>query len=109
MYGFNPRAPIDILPCPTFEKLNLDAKKRAELILQMHKTVKENIENMTGKNRIAGSQGRKHLSLELDDFVWLHLRKDRFPKLRKSKLMPRVAHALVKQIVKSRRQLKSRR
>jgi hypothetical protein len=25
------------------------------------------------------------------DFVWLHLRKDRFPELRKSKLMPRAA------------------
>ena len=27
----------------------------------------------------------------MGDLVWLHLRKDRFPELRKSKLMPRVA------------------
>ena len=26
---------------------------------------------------------------EPGDLVWLHLRKDRFPKLRKSRLMPR--------------------
>ena len=29
------------------------------------------------------------LSFETGDLVWLHLRKDRFPELRKSKLMPR--------------------
>jgi hypothetical protein len=29
--------------------------------------------------------------LEPGELVWVHLRKDRFPNLRKSKLMPRVA------------------
>ena len=37
------------------------------------------------------SKGRKEIKLELGDLVWLHLRKDIFPKLRKSKLMPRAA------------------
>jgi hypothetical protein len=36
-----------------------------------------------------GDKGRKQLILEPGDLVWLHLRKDRFPELRKSKLMPR--------------------
>ncbi|WVZ58319.1 hypothetical protein U9M48_008600 [Paspalum notatum var. saurae] len=39
--------------------------------------------------RLHGSKGRKELKLEPGDLVWLHLRKDRFPDLRKSKLMPR--------------------
>ena len=46
---------------------------------------------MTEKYRIAGSQGRREVKLEPGDLVWLHLRKDRFPDLRKSKLMPRAA------------------
>ncbi|WVZ76456.1 hypothetical protein U9M48_024432 [Paspalum notatum var. saurae] len=33
--------------------------------------------------------GRKKINLEPGDLVWLHLRKDRFLDLRKSKLMPR--------------------
>ena len=41
------------------------------------------------KYRIAGSKGRKEIKLELGDLVWLHLRKDRFPELCKSKLMPK--------------------
>jgi hypothetical protein len=32
---------------------------------------------------------RKQLDFEPGDLVWLHLRKERFPDLRKSKLMPR--------------------
>src|SRR5437868_7477122 len=39
--------------------------------------------------RIAGNKGRKEVILEPGDLVWVHLRKERFPELRKSKLMPR--------------------
>jgi len=71
------------------KRIHSDAKERAEFILQMHETTKHNIEKMNDKYRIAGSKGRKEIKLEPGDLVWLHLRKDRFPDLRKSKLMPR--------------------
>jgi hypothetical protein len=64
-------------------------RKRADFILKLHEITKENIENMNKKYKIAGSQGRKEVKLEPGDLVWLHLRKDRFLELRKSKLMPR--------------------
>ena len=89
VYGFNPRASIDLLPLPTCERLNLDAKKRAEFILKLHDTTKKNIESMTEKYKIAGSKGRKEIKFEPGDLVWLHLRVDRFSELRKSKLMSR--------------------
>ena len=56
--------------------------QRAELILNLHKTTRENID---------GDRGRKHVVFDVGDLVWLHLRKDRFPDLRKSKLMPHAA------------------
>jgi hypothetical protein len=89
VYGFNPHTPIDILPLPTSERIHSDAKERADFILQMHETTKHSIEKMNKKYRIAGRKGRKEVKLEPGDLVWLHLRKDRFPDLRKSKLMPR--------------------
>jgi hypothetical protein len=55
----------------------------------MHETTQHNIEKMTEKYRVSGSKGRKEIKLEPGDLVWLHLRKQRFPDLRKSKLMPR--------------------
>jgi translation initiation factor IF-1 len=62
-----------------------------EFILKMHETTKLNIEKMNEKYRIAVSKGRKEVKLEPGDLVWLHLRKERFLELRKSKLMSRAA------------------
>ena len=79
-----------MLPLPSSEKVNFDAKERVELILKMHELTKENIERMNAKYKLAGDKGRKPVVFAPGDLVWLHLRKDRFPNLRKSKLMPRV-------------------
>jgi hypothetical protein len=57
----------------------------------MHETTKLNIEKMNEKYRIAASKGHKEVKLEPGDLVWLHLRKERFLELRKSKLMSRAA------------------
>jgi hypothetical protein len=88
-YGFLPRAPIDLLPLPASENLNFDATKRAELMLKLHETTKMNIERMNAKYKLAGDKGRKELKFEPGDLVWLHLRKERFHELRKSKLLSR--------------------
>jgi translation initiation factor IF-1 len=85
----NPRAPIDLLPLPPSETTCFDAFQWSEFILKMHKTTKLNIEKMNEKYRIATSKGRKEVKLEPGDLVWLHLRKEWFPELRKSKLMSR--------------------
>jgi hypothetical protein len=89
VYGFLPRAPIDLMPLPSSENLNFDATKRAELMLKLHETTKENIERMNAKYKLVGDKGRKEIKFEPGDLVWLHLRKERFPELRKSKLLPR--------------------
>jgi hypothetical protein len=91
VYSFNPRAPIDLLPLPSSEIVNLDVTQRSEFILKLHETTKLQIEKMNERYRIAASKGRKEVKLEHGDLVWVYLRKDRFPDLRKSKLMPRAA------------------
>ena len=50
---------------------------------------KTQIENQTKVYSTKGNRGRKQLVLNEGDWVWLHLRKDRFPTKRKSKLSPR--------------------
>ncbi|WVZ84508.1 LOW QUALITY PROTEIN: hypothetical protein U9M48_031537 [Paspalum notatum var. saurae] len=89
VYGFNPRAPIDLLPLPTSERVHHDAKEPADFILKLHKTTKDNIEKINERYRDVGNKGRKKINLEPGELVWLHLWKDRFLDLRKSKLMPR--------------------
>jgi translation initiation factor IF-1 len=91
VYGFNPHAPIDLLPLLPSETTCFDASQRSEFILKMYEITKLNIEKMNEKYRIAASKGRKEVKLEPGDLVWLHLRKERFSELRKSKLMSRAA------------------
>ena len=89
IYGLIPHAPIDLMPLPTSEKLNFDATQHAELMLKLHATIKEDNECMNAKYKFAGDKGRRQLTFEPGELVWLLLRKERFPELRKSKLMPR--------------------
>jgi hypothetical protein len=53
----------------------------------MQETTKLNIDKMNEKYHTAASKGSKEVKLEPGDLVWLHLTKERFPELRKSKLM----------------------
>jgi hypothetical protein len=55
VYGFVPHAPIDLLPLPTSERVNLDVTQRAKLILKLHETTKENIECMNAKYKLDGN------------------------------------------------------
>ena len=43
VYGFVPRAPIDLLPLPTSVQNNLDATQRAEMILNLHRADSEGV------------------------------------------------------------------
>jgi hypothetical protein len=88
IYGFLPCAPIDLMPLPSSKKLNFDATC-AEFMLKLHETTKENIERMNAKYKISCDKGIKQLDLESGDLVWLHLRKEQYPDLIKSKLMSR--------------------
>jgi hypothetical protein len=69
VYGFNPRAPIDLLPLPSSKMTCFHASQRSEFILKMHETTKLNIEKMNEKYRISASKGRKKVELELGDLV----------------------------------------
>jgi translation initiation factor IF-1 len=78
VYGFNPRAPIDLLPLPPSETTYFDVSQLSEFIIKMYEITKVNIVNTNEKYRIAGSKGRNKVKLESGDLVWLHLRKNDF-------------------------------
>jgi hypothetical protein len=60
-------------------------------MINLHEQTKQNIAAANAKYQVAVNKGRKLVTFEPGDMVWLHLRKDRFPTLRRSKLMPRAA------------------
>ena len=91
VYGFKPMTPLDLLPLPLHERVDMEASKRAEYVKKLHEKTREAIEKK-GKNIAATrNQSRKEVLFQPGDMVWVHLRKDRFPLLRRSKLKPRGA------------------
>jgi hypothetical protein len=91
VYGYIPRAPIDLFSFDTEDAQDLDDVAHVEQMVNLHEQTHRNIAAANAKYQVAGSKGKKHVTFEFGDMVWLHLRKDRFPTLRRSKLVPRAA------------------
>ncbi|KAK1573213.1 hypothetical protein QYE76_017683, partial [Lolium multiflorum] len=91
VYGFKPITPLDLLPLPIHERVNMEASKRADFVKKIHVKTKELIEQKGKSNAARKNKKRKEMLFKPGDMVWVHFRKDRFPKLRKSKLKPRGA------------------
>ena len=69
----------------------MEASKRADFVRKIHEKTKELIEKKGKNNAARVNKKRKEMLFKPSDMVWVHFRKDRFPKLRKSKLLPRGA------------------
>ena len=91
VYGYIPRAPIALFSLDATDAPHIDALAHVEQMINLHEQTQQNIAAANAKYQITGSKGRKLVTFEPGDMVWLHLRKDRFPTLRRSKLMPRAA------------------
>ena len=89
VYGFNLLSPLDILPLPLQERTNMDASARASYIKKMHEDTRNIIERHVHRLATKLNVNKQPMIFNIGDLVWLHLRKDRFPNERKSKLLPR--------------------
>lgn len=89
VYGFNPLTPLDLSPLPLKEQVSLDGEQKANEVKRLHEKVRENIEKKTKQYAIQANKRRKHVIFKPGDWVWVHLRKERFPASRKTKLHPR--------------------
>jgi hypothetical protein len=91
VYDYIPIAPIDLFSFDTEDAPHLDVIAHVEQMVNLHEQTHQNIVAANAKYQVAGSKGKKHVTFELGNMVWLHLRKDHFSTLRHSKLRPRAA------------------
>jgi len=89
VYGVEPLSPLDLVPRPLDGKPSVEADKRVEEIKRLHERVKEKIEKSNASYQTQANKHKRKVVFQLGDLVWVHLRKERFPSKRKSKLMPR--------------------
>ncbi|KAK1611688.1 hypothetical protein QYE76_035361 [Lolium multiflorum] len=78
VYGFKPITPLDLLPLPIHERVNMEASKRADYVKKIHEKTKELIEKK-GKSNARMNKKLKEMLFKPGDLVWVHFRKDRFP------------------------------
>ena len=88
VYGFNPLSPLDILPLPLQERANMDASARAAYLKKMHEETRSTIEGQVQRLTAKLNINKSPMVFQPGDQVWIHLRKDRFPKEHKYKLLP---------------------
>jgi hypothetical protein len=70
---------MDLLPLPLLEQVNLDVTKRSDLIKRLHAETRKNIVEKSAQYAKHANKGKKKVTFQPGDLVWLHLRKDRFP------------------------------
>ncbi|KAG7533313.1 Dynamin GTPase effector [Arabidopsis thaliana x Arabidopsis arenosa] len=89
VYGFNPETLVNLSPLPQPVYSSAEGETRADFIKKLHQRVKDSLEKKSEKNKQHADKNRKEVTFEPGDWVCLHMRKERFPKERKSKLSPR--------------------
>ena len=76
VYDFSPLTLLDLSPLPISERVNLDGKKRAEYVLELHGKVRANIEKRTLQYVQSANKGHRKMVFEPGDWVWIHMRKE---------------------------------
>jgi hypothetical protein len=88
VYGFNPLTLMDLIPLPVDERVSLDGNCKAQVVKTLHESVRQQIEKRNRVYVTKANKGRKHVVFQPDDWVWVHMHKERFPAHSKSKLQP---------------------
>jgi len=88
-YGLNPLSPLDLTPRPMDQKPSANAASRVEETKKIHELVRSKIEKTNAAYQAQANKHRKKIVFQPGDLAWIHLRKERFPSKRKTKLMPR--------------------
>uniref|UniRef100_A0A2N9GPS7 Reverse transcriptase domain-containing protein n=1 Tax=Fagus sylvatica TaxID=28930 RepID=A0A2N9GPS7_FAGSY len=71
------------------ERTSLDGQKKAEMVKKLHESARQHIEKKNEQYANKANKGRRQVIFEPGDWVWVHMRKERFPACRRSKLHPR--------------------
>ncbi|XP_062075289.1 uncharacterized protein LOC133779331 [Humulus lupulus] len=64
VYDCNQLTPLDLTPLPLTERVNLDGKKKADFVRQIHEKVRQNIEKRTEQYAAQANKGQKKVVFE---------------------------------------------
>ena len=87
--GVGPLTPRGLIPRAIEDKPSAEDEHRVKEIQALHDIVREKIEKSNASYQTQANKHRMKVVFQTGDLVWVHLRKERCPQKRKSKLSPR--------------------
>jgi len=88
VYDLDPLGPLDLILRQLDQKSTTNAEQRVAEIKKLHEQVWIRNEKSSISDQTQANRHRKKKVFQPGDLVWIHLRKDRFPAIWKTKLMP---------------------
>ncbi|CAL9023611.1 unnamed protein product [Prunus brigantina] len=79
-YGLKPQNVLDLVPLPEEMKMSDDGEGLADQVKRVHEEVRAVIKASNELSAVAANQHQKVKDFEEGDMVWVHLKKERFPK-----------------------------
>ncbi|KAL4360597.1 hypothetical protein GQ457_04G020450 [Hibiscus cannabinus] len=89
VYGFSTLTTFDLVPLSLDHISSIDGEKKADLLKSIHAEVKQRMEKTYETIAKKINKGWRQVIFDPGDWVWVHLRKERFPNQWKCKLDPR--------------------
>ena len=74
---------------PSLYFIHKEGVAKSNFVKKMHERIKRQIQQQSERYAKYNNKGKREIIFEERDWVWLHHRKERFPKQRKSKLSSR--------------------
>ncbi|RDX66282.1 hypothetical protein CR513_54971, partial [Mucuna pruriens] len=89
-YGFNPLSSLDLFPLPILPYFaNDEGLSKAQFVQKLHDKARLHMERKGEQYARSVNKGRKEVLFKEGDLMWVHWRKEWFPHLRRSKLLPK--------------------
>ncbi|RDX89144.1 hypothetical protein CR513_29165, partial [Mucuna pruriens] len=87
---FNPISPLDLFPLHIMPSwVNDERLTKALFVKRLHEKAWSHMEKKGEQYAKHANKGKREMIFKEEDLVWVYLRNERFPHLRKSKLLPR--------------------
>ena len=94
VYGVNPLLLISLINLPLNDKVYGDAKQQAKAMLKILRRTKDNIEKSNVRyQQKANNDSKGKKTFQVGDFVWIYLKKERFYKQKRNKLIPKATRS----------------
>ena len=75
VYGFNPLTPLDLIPLPVDEIASLEGQAKADLVKRIHDKARQHMLRRNEQIATRANKGRKPITFQPGDWVWVHFRK----------------------------------